>query len=223
MDERWFAEVQVYFSNYQFLFSDPLYVDAYLNSMKIALDIDHHCAFDRLPNCLLHRAQPPTSRRNILLMLIILPFWTSFLLRVYAWIGILKSNGLVNNFLLWTGLITEPLVMLQTDFAVYIGIVYSYLPFMILPLYANLDKLDDTLLEAASDLGCQTHRDILHGHTAAVISRHHRRLDAGFHSGGWRVRYSVTARWARHADDRLASCGMSFSPTATGRWRPLWP
>ena len=91
----------------------------------------------------------------MLLMLIILPFWTSFLLRVYAWIGFLKSNGLVNNFLLRTGLISQPLVMLQTDFAVYIGIVYNYLPFMILPLYANLVKLDSTLLEAASDLGAR--------------------------------------------------------------------
>jgi putrescine transport system permease protein len=88
-------------------------------------------------------------------MLIILPFWTSFLLRVYAWIGFLKSNGVVNNFLLRTGLISEPLVMLQTDFAVYIGIVYNYLPFMILPLYANLVKLDSTLLEASSDLGAR--------------------------------------------------------------------
>jgi putrescine transport system permease protein len=100
-------------------------------------------------------ARSSESRRNILLMLIILPFWTSFLLRVYAWIGFLKSNGLVNNFLLQTGLISQPLVMLQTDFAVYIGIVYNYLPFMILPLYANLVKLDNTLLEASSDLGAR--------------------------------------------------------------------
>jgi putrescine transport system permease protein len=97
------------------------------------------------------RSTPTT--RNVLLMLVILPFWTSFLLRVYAWIGFLKGNGLINNFLLWTGVIDDPLIMLQTDFAVYIGIVYTYLPFMILPLYANLVKLDDSLLEAARDLG----------------------------------------------------------------------
>jgi len=91
--------------------------------------------------------------RNILLMMVILPFWTSFLLRVYAWIGILKNNGLINNFLMWLGVIDQPLVMLQTDFAIYVGIVYSYLPFMILPLYTSLEKMDLTLLEAAADLG----------------------------------------------------------------------
>jgi len=99
------------------------------------------------------RARP--TARSILLMMVILPFWTSFLLRVYAWIGILKNNGLINNFLMWTGVIHEPIVMLQTDFAIYLGIVYSYLPFMIMPLYANLEKMDLTLLEAAADLGCK--------------------------------------------------------------------
>ena len=86
-------------------------------------------------------------------MMIVLPFWTSFLLRVYAWIGLLKNNGVINNILMYFGIIHEPLSMLQSDFAVYIGIVYSYLPFMILPLYANLEKHDNTLLEAAADLG----------------------------------------------------------------------
>jgi putrescine transport system permease protein len=89
------------------------------------------------------------------LLLVMLPFFTSFLLRVYAWIGILKNNGLLNNFLLWIGVIDQPIHMLQTSFAVYIGIVYSYLPFMILPLYSNLEKMDLTLLEAAADLGCK--------------------------------------------------------------------
>ncbi len=87
-------------------------------------------------------------------MLVILPFWTSLLIRVYAWIGILSTEGLLNQFLMSLGLISEPLVILQTNTAVYIGIVYSYLPFMILPLYSALEKMDDTLLEAASDLGC---------------------------------------------------------------------
>jgi putrescine transport system permease protein len=91
--------------------------------------------------------------RTVLLMMIVLPFWTSFLLRVYAWIGLLKNNGVINNILMYLGLIHEPLPLLQSDFAVYIGIVYSYLPFMILPLYANLEKHDNTLLEAAADLG----------------------------------------------------------------------
>src|SRR6202035_156250 len=96
--------------------------------------------------------------KNLLLMLIILPFWTSFLLRVYAWIGLLKSNGVINNVLLGLGVIHEPLTLMQTDFAVYVGIVYSYLPFMILPLYANLEKHDTTLLEAAADLGARPWR-----------------------------------------------------------------
>ena len=98
-------------------------------------------------------ARSPEPRRSLLLTLVILPFWTSFLLRVYAWQGFLRSNGVINNFLLWTGIIDQPLVMLQTDFAVYLGIVYTYLPFMILPLYANLVKLDESLLEASADLG----------------------------------------------------------------------
>jgi putrescine transport system permease protein len=98
-------------------------------------------------------ARAPPTRRNVYLMLIILPFWTSFLLRVYAWIGLLKNNGVINNVLMWLGVIDEPITMMQTDFAVYIGIVYSYLPFMILPLYSNLEKHDRTLLEAAADLG----------------------------------------------------------------------
>ena len=88
-------------------------------------------------------------------MAVILPFWTSFLLRVYAWIGILKNNGLINNVLLAIGIVDEPIVMMQTDFAVYIGIVYTYLPFMILPLFARLARLDHTVLEAAEDLGCR--------------------------------------------------------------------
>jgi putrescine transport system permease protein len=105
------------------------------------------------------RAAP--ASRSVLLMLIVLPFWTSFLLRVYAWIGLLKNNGVINNVLLYLGVIHHPLSLLQTDFAVYIGIVYSYLPFMILPLYANLEKHDAALLEAAADLGARPFRAFL--------------------------------------------------------------
>jgi putrescine transport system permease protein len=97
----------------------------------------------------------------VLLLLVILPFWTSFLLRVYAWVGILKTNGIINNFLLGIGIIDQPLALLHTDFSVYVGIVYSYLPFMILPLYANLEKLDVSLLEAAADLGCKPYKAFL--------------------------------------------------------------
>ncbi len=97
------------------------------------------------------RANP--AWRNTLLLLIILLFWTSFLVRVYAWIGLLRNNGLINSVLMGLGIIDEPIVMMNTDFAMYVGIVYSYLPFMILPLYSNLEKHDNTLLEAAVDLG----------------------------------------------------------------------
>jgi putrescine transport system permease protein len=92
--------------------------------------------------------------RPTLMMLVILPFWTSFLIRVYAWMGILSNEGFLNQFLLWTGIISDPLTILNTNTAVYIGIVYTYLPFMILPIYATLEKLDGSLLEAAEDLGC---------------------------------------------------------------------
>jgi len=146
--------------NYLFLLEDDLYWMAYLNSAKIALIATFFCLLIGYPMAYgIARADP--TKRNILLMLIILPFWTSFLLRVYAWIGLLKNNGLVNNILMGLGIIDDPIVMMQTDFAVYIGIIYSYLPFMILPLYANLEKLDGTLLEAAADLGCRPFKAFL--------------------------------------------------------------
>jgi putrescine transport system permease protein len=99
-------------------------------------------------------AQAPKEWQATLMMLIILPFWTSFLIRVYAWMGILSNEGFLNQFLLWTGLIGEPLQIINTNLAVYIGIVYTYLPFMVLPIYATLEKLDPSYLEAAEDLGC---------------------------------------------------------------------
>jgi putrescine transport system permease protein len=100
-------------------------------------------------------ARQPPRRRQLLLLAVILPFWISFLLRVYAWIGLLNNRGLINEFLIGIGLIDQPLPMLYNDFAVYLGIVYSYLPFMILPLYSNLEKLDLDLLDAAADLGAR--------------------------------------------------------------------
>jgi putrescine transport system permease protein len=140
------------FGNFGYLLDDPLYLRAYIFSIRLAffsavltLLIGYPIAY--------YIARSAEGRRSILLMLVILPFWTSFLLRVYAWQGFLRSNGVINNFLLWTGIIDTPLVMLQTNFAVYLGIVYTYLPFMILPLYANLVKLDEALLEASADLG----------------------------------------------------------------------
>jgi len=148
------VEFKVNFANYTFLWEDALYRNAYLNSILTAGISTVLCLLIGYPMAY-GIARSPPAWRNILLLLVMLPFWTSFLLRVYAWIGILKNNGVINNFLMWTGLIDEPIVMLQTNFAVYIGIVYSYLPFMVLPLYTAIEKLDLTLLEAAADLGCR--------------------------------------------------------------------
>ena len=150
-------------------------------------------------------ARAPDQWRNILLMLVILPFWTSFLLRVYALTGFMRGNGVINQVLGLFGI--EPLVMMQTDFAVYVGIVYTYLPFMILPLYTNLVKLDGALLEASADLGARPLRDLPLDHPAAVDARHHRRLDAGVHSGHRRIRHSLAARRSRDADDRPRAVG----------------
>jgi putrescine transport system permease protein len=143
---------QVHLGNYSFLFTDPLYIRSYLYSLKVAAVSTFFCLLIGYPMAYAI-ARAGSTVRSVLLMLIVLPFWTSFLLRVYAWIGLLKNNGVINNVLMYLGVIHEPLTLLQTDFAVYIGIVYSYLPFMILPLYANLEKHDVTLLEAAADLG----------------------------------------------------------------------
>jgi len=144
--------LKLYLSNYAFLLEDPLYFNAYVNSVKVAAISTILCLLIGYPMAYgIARASP--AWRNVLLMMIILPFWTSFLLRVYAWIGMLRTDGVINDILLFIGIIDQPLVMLQTDIAVYIGIVYSYLPFMVLPLYANLEKMDLTLLEAAADLG----------------------------------------------------------------------
>jgi len=136
------------------LFHDSLYYKAYLNSLVVALVSTIVCLVIGYPMAY-GMARCSHSTRNILLMLIILPFWTSFLIRVYAWIGLLKNNGLINEFLIWLNVIETPINMMNTNFAVYVGIVYSYLPFMILPLYANLEKMDISLLEAATDLGCK--------------------------------------------------------------------
>ena len=140
-------------ANYVWLTEDDLYWRSYLSSVVIAgtstlltLLVGYPIAYGM--------ARSPKAWRPTLLMLVILPFWTSFLIRVYAWIGILKNEGLLNQLLLSLGVISEPLIILNTNSAVYIGIVYSYLPFLVLPLYASLEKMDESLLEAAQDLGC---------------------------------------------------------------------
>ncbi|EEE45107.1 ABC transporter permease subunit [Roseibium alexandrii] len=147
------ALTELSLENYIWLTEDALYWKSYVSSVYIAavstlitLLIGYPIAYGM--------ARSPEAWRPTLLMLVILPFWTSFLIRVYAWIGILKNEGLLNQFLMMLGLIDDPLVILNTNVAVYIGIVYSYLPFLVLPLYASLEKLDGSLLEAAEDLGC---------------------------------------------------------------------
>ncbi len=138
---------------YKQLFEDALYWKSYVSSLQIAT-LSTFLTFLVGYPIAYGMARAPKDRQLMLVMMIILPFWTSFLIRVYAWIGILKGEGFLNHFLLWLGVVDEPLNLLHTDIAVYIGIVYSYLPFMVLPLYASLEKMDHSLLEAAADLGC---------------------------------------------------------------------
>ncbi|MER8588064.1 ABC transporter permease subunit [Mesorhizobium sp. M1338] len=144
---------QLSLDNYTWLTQDALYFNAYVTSVIIAaistvltLLVGYPIAYGM--------ARAPATIRPTLLMLVILPFWTSFLIRVYAWIGILKPEGLLNQLLLATGVIHQPLIILNTYTAIFIGIVYSYLPFMVLPLYSALEKMDYSLIEAAKDLGC---------------------------------------------------------------------
>lgn len=147
-------KITLQLSNYAFLLTDSLYFATYVNSLKVAAISTGLCLLLGYPMAYyIARSHPAT--RNILLMAVMLPFWTSFLIRVYAWIGILKNNGLLNNFLLWAGLIETPIELYHTNIAVYIGMVYSYLPFLVMPLYAHLVKMDLRLLEAAHDLGAR--------------------------------------------------------------------
>ena len=142
------------FGNYVLLSEDQLYIAAYLGSLKIALVSTILCLLVGYPMAYAI-ARSSKQMQPVWLLLIMMPTWTALLIRVYAWMGILSNNGLLNNALLWLGVINEPLQILNTNIAVYIGIVYAYLPFMVLPLYANLVKHDLSLLEAASDLGAK--------------------------------------------------------------------
>jgi putrescine transport system permease protein len=141
------------FENFVFLTTDDLYWKAYLSSLKIAV-IATFCTLLVGYPIAYGMANAPDHWRPTLMMLVILPFWTSFLIRVYSWMGILSTEGYLNQLLLGMGLISEPLTILNTPVAVYIGIVYTYLPFMILPIYSALERMDGSLLEAAEDLGC---------------------------------------------------------------------
>ena len=154
------VEIKASADNYSYLVEDSFYKDAYFKAVKtaffstlIALLIGYPMAYG------IARAKQPW--RNTLLMLVVLPFWTSFLIRVYAWKVILQGNGPLNSMLMWFGVVDEPVQILYTDFAIYLGIVYSYLPFMVLPLYAAIERLDLTLNEAAADLGAPPWRVFL--------------------------------------------------------------
>lgn len=146
------VDIKIKLTNYLFLGQDDLYFLTYLNSIKFAVITTLICLFIGYPFAyFMARAKPST--RITLLMMVMLPFWTSFLLRIYAWKGMLSNQGVINNFLIYIGAIDVPLNMMYTPFSLLIGMVYSYLPFMILPLFTNLSKLDVRFIEAASDLG----------------------------------------------------------------------
>ena len=147
-----FVTFKMKISNYIFISEDNLYLFTYLNSLKFAFITMVLCLIIGYPFAYFMARARPTLRPT-LLMLVMLPFWTSFLLRIYAWKGILATNGLLNQLLLSLGLIDAPLHMMNTAFSLTLGMVYAYLPFMILPLYANLVKMDIRFLEAAADLG----------------------------------------------------------------------
>ncbi|MBN2977495.1 putrescine ABC transporter permease PotH [Pseudomonas fluorescens] len=148
-------QVVLNLANYSLLAGDELYISAYLGSLKMAFFSTLLCLLIGYPMAYAI-ATARKEMQTVLVLLIMMPTWTAILIRVYAWMGILSNNGLLNGFLMSMGLINEPLQILNTNIAVYIGVVYSYLPFMILPLYANLVKHDQSLLEAASDLGSST-------------------------------------------------------------------
>jgi len=146
--------VNVVLDNFLLLLDDELYQIAYLNSLKVAFVVMLCClVIGYVMAYGIARTSP--IKRNLLLLLVMLPFWTSFLLRVYAWMGLLANQGIINNLLIMIGVIERPIQMMYTDFALYVVFVYTYLPFMILPLYANLEKMDVALNEASADLGAK--------------------------------------------------------------------
>jgi putrescine transport system permease protein len=150
-------QLTLHVRGYALLLTDTLYLKTYLSSLKMAAVTTFWCILIGYPMAY-YIARSPDSVRNVLLLAVILPFWTSLLLRVYAWVGILRADGLLNSVLLSLGVIGSPLEIYRTDWAVYIGLVYAYLPFFILPAYANLVKLDVRLLDAAYDLGAKPWR-----------------------------------------------------------------
>jgi putrescine transport system permease protein len=148
-------------TNFKFLIEDPIYLGAYLNSIKIAAISTITTLLIAYPIAL-GIVRTEKSTQNLLLMLIMVPFWTSLLIRVYSWSIILKTSGLLNNILIYIGFIDTPLQLLNSQFAVILGIVHCYLPFMVLPLYLSIEKINPALIEASLDLGCTPFRSFLH-------------------------------------------------------------
>ena len=146
------GHLSVTIDNFLFLLTDKLYAVTYLKSVLLAFAATVLCLALGFPMAY-GIARSGSQTRNLLLLLIVLPFWISFLLRVYAWMGLLNNYGVINNLLMWLGLIDHPIAIMYTDYAIFIGLTYSYLPFMILPLYATLERMDLDLIDAALDLG----------------------------------------------------------------------
>ena len=192
-------------ANYRYLFTDEVYGVAYLYSLRTAFFSTLICLLLGYPMAYAI-ARSPKSAQGMLLLIIILPFWTSFLLRVYALEGIIRDNGLLNTVLLHLGLIHHPLRIMRTSLAVYLGIIYSYLPFMVLPLFATLEKLDPRCSRppptwaARPGAPSSTSR-------CPCRCRRHCRLHAGVHSGGRGVRDPLAARRPRQPDDRPRAVG----------------
>ena len=186
---------------YRGLVEDSLYLESFLTSLIVAAISTLITLLIAFPFALA-LARAPRRLRPILIGLAVAPFWTSFLIRVYAWIALLKDEGLINHALMTLGLIREPLGVYATNVAVVIGIVYSYLPFMLLPLYSALERQDPSLREAAADLGRDAGRSFPARHPAPVAARHHRGLPARVHSGRRRVRDPGPPRRFGFADDR---------------------
>jgi len=146
------GSLSISFDSFRFLLTDKLYVITYLKSVVLAASAMFLCLLLGFPMAYgIARSSPAT--RSLLLLLVILPFWISFLLRVYAWMGLMNNYGVINNTLMWAGLIDQPIQIMYTDFAIFVGLTYSYLPFMVLPLYATLERMDLDLIEVAQDLG----------------------------------------------------------------------
>jgi putrescine transport system permease protein len=151
------GNINITLDNFVFLLTDKLYALTYLRSLVLAASATLVALLLGFPMAY-GIARASAATRSLLLLLIILPFWISFLLRVYAWMGLMNNYGVINNTLMWLGLIDQPMQIIYTDFAVLVGLTYSYLPFMVLPLYATLEKLDLDLVEAAQDLGASSTR-----------------------------------------------------------------